>query len=174
MGVLIFYLLPVCRLCGRPVCPSQQVEFTASSPLSPACLPDPFGSNFFPSPFLASSPHPFPLHLTPPSLSSPRGEGQGEGKRKPPNPRPWAEMSKKRKALEGGGGGGEPQLPEEEPTAWFGGSSEEPGRGRGRRQRTEHMRRASERRCSSGMPQSSEQLGRLTHRREIGGGVERS
>ncbi|XP_008833340.1 cAMP and cAMP-inhibited cGMP 3',5'-cyclic phosphodiesterase 10A isoform X1 [Nannospalax galili] len=35
-------------------------------------------------------------------------------------------MSKKRKALEGGGGGGEPQLPEEEPTAWFGGSSEEP------------------------------------------------
>ncbi|CAO2628783.1 hypothetical protein LEMLEM_LOCUS20167 [Lemmus lemmus] len=36
-------------------------------------------------------------------------------------------MSKKRKALEGGGGGGEPQLPEEEPTAWFGGSSEEPG-----------------------------------------------
>jgi hypothetical protein len=51
-------------------------------------------------------------------------------------------MSKKRKALEGGG---EPQLPEEEPTAWFGGSSEEPGRGRGRRQRTEHMRRALER-----------------------------
>ncbi|XP_074253265.1 cAMP and cAMP-inhibited cGMP 3',5'-cyclic phosphodiesterase 10A isoform X2 [Saimiri boliviensis] len=34
-------------------------------------------------------------------------------------------MSKKRKALEGGGGGGEPQLPEEEPTAWFGDSSEE-------------------------------------------------
>lgn len=83
-------------------------------------------------------------------------------------------MSKKRKALEGGGGGGEPQLPEEEPTAWFGGSSEEPGRGRGRRQRTEHMRRALELRCSTGMPQSLEQLGRLIHRRETGGGVERS
>nr|XP_031535750.1 cAMP and cAMP-inhibited cGMP 3',5'-cyclic phosphodiesterase 10A isoform X4 [Vicugna pacos] len=34
-------------------------------------------------------------------------------------------MSKKRKALEGGGGGGESPLPEEEPTAWFEGSSEE-------------------------------------------------
>ncbi|CAN0500988.1 unnamed protein product [Rangifer tarandus platyrhynchus] len=31
-------------------------------------------------------------------------------------------MSKKRKALEGGG---EPRLPEEEPTAWFEGGSEE-------------------------------------------------
>ncbi|KAL6033088.1 hypothetical protein STEG23_003547, partial [Scotinomys teguina] len=60
------------------------------------------------------------------TLLSERG-GPGGGERKPPNPRPWAEMSKKRKALEGGGGGGEPQLPEEEPTAWFGGSSEEPG-----------------------------------------------
>lgn len=39
-----------------------------------------------------------------------------------------AEMSKKRKALEGGG---EPQLPEEEPTAWFEGGCEEQGRGRG-------------------------------------------
>ncbi|XP_032341220.1 cAMP and cAMP-inhibited cGMP 3',5'-cyclic phosphodiesterase 10A isoform X5 [Camelus ferus] len=34
-------------------------------------------------------------------------------------------MSKKRKALEGVGGGGESPLPEEEPTAWFEGSSEE-------------------------------------------------
>lgn len=49
------------------------------------------------------------------------------GKEHPRAPAP-AEMSKKRKALEGGG---EPQLPEEEPTAWFEGGREEQGRGRG-------------------------------------------
>lgn len=53
------------------------------------------------------------------------------GKRNP-KPQPWAEMSKKRKALEGGGGGGQSPLPEEEPAAWSGGRGrEEPGRGRG-------------------------------------------
>ena len=55
------------------------------------------------------------------------------GKEHPRAPAP-AEMSKKRKALEGGG---EPQLPEEEPTAWFEGGREEQGRGRGGRHRKE-------------------------------------
>ncbi|MXQ92571.1 hypothetical protein E5288_WYG005738 [Bos mutus] len=54
-------------------------------------------------------------------LSEVGGARLGVGKEHPRAPAP-AEMSKKRKALEGGG---EPQLPEEEPTAWFEGGREE-------------------------------------------------
>ena len=106
------------------------------------------------------------------------------GKEHPRAPAP-AEMSKKRKALEGGG---EPQLPEEEPTAWFEGSREEQGRGRGGRHRKEPAGEVWELRTSAGMFQPSStaaalsgqlestspptpQMGFCMCLREIGGGL---
>ena len=77
-------------------------------------------------PALSPAPSP-PANPTFTVLSEVGGARLGVGKEHPRAPAP-AEMSKKRKALEGGG---EPQLPEEEPTAWFEGGREEQGRGRG-------------------------------------------
>lgn len=82
------------------------------------------------------------------------------GKEHPRAPAP-AEMSKKRKALEGGG---EPQLPEEEPTAWFGGGHESgsrEGEARGKRQGGLELR------TSAGMFQPSSTAAALSEQLEL-------